>query len=220
MIPLRDDNRARRVPFVTWLLIAANVVVFIYQLLLPQNAASEFITRHGAIPYYISHGRYLDTIFSSMFLHGGILHLAGNMLYLYVFGDNIESVLGHLRYLLFYLLCGVLAFASHYIFAVTSPVPMIGASGAISGVLGAYLVRFPHARVSVLVPLFIWIWRIFEIPAALVLGLWFVMQVVNGALTPASEGGVAWMAHVGGFIAGVMLMRARQRRMPRSRPWA
>lgn len=220
MIPLRDDNRARRVPVVTWLLIAANVVVFIYQLLLTQNEASEFITRHGAIPYYISHGSHLDTIFSSMFLHGGVLHLAGNMLYLYVFGDNIESVLGHVRYLFFYLLCGVLAFASHYIFAVTSQVPMIGASGAISGVLGAYLIRFPHARVSVLVPLFIWIWRIFEIPAALVLGLWFVMQVINGALAPSSGGGVAWMAHVGGFIAGVMLMRARQRRMPRSRLWA
>ncbi len=210
MIPIRDDNRRHHFPVVTLTIIAANVVVFIYQSLLPLTQMSEFILHYGAVPYYISNGEHFYTIFTSMFLHGGILHLAGNMLYLYIFGDNIESVLGSFRYALFYLLCGVLAFASHFIFAMNAQIPMVGASGAISGVLGAYAVRFPRARVSVLVPLFIWIWRVFQVPAAVVLGFWFVMQLISGAFSSAASGGVAWLAHVGGFIAGVVLMRARQ----------
>lgn len=211
MIPIRDENARHHFPAVTILLIAANVIVYIYQILLPPTQMNEFILQYGAIPYYITHGTHLETIFTSMFMHGGFLHLGGNMLYLFIFGDNIESVLGSIRYLLFYLLCGVLAFASHYIFDLASQTPMIGASGAISGILGAYAVRFPHARVSVLVPIFIWIWRIFEIPAVWVLGFWFVMQLFSGVLGSAQSGGVAWLAHVGGFVAGFLLMYARKK---------
>ncbi len=192
-------------------LIAANVIVFIYQSLLPSLQVSEFILEYGAVPYYITNGSHLGTIFSSMFLHGGFMHLGGNMLYLFIFGDNIESVLGSLRYLLFYLLCGVAAFASHYLFDLSSQIPMIGASGAISGVLGAYAVRFPHAKVSVLLPLII-IWQVITVPAVLVLGFWFVMQLFSGATGSAQSGGVAWLAHVGGFVAGVLFMLVWKRR--------
>ena len=211
MIPIRDDNARHHFPVVTVSLIAANVIIFIYQSLLPSVQVTEFILEYGAVPYYITNGTHFGTIFSSMFLHGGILHLGGNMLYLFIFGDNIESVLGSLRYLLFYLLCGVAAFASHYLFDLSSQVPMIGASGAISGVLGAYAVRFPHARVSVLLPMII-IWQVITIPAVLVLGFWFVMQLFSGATGSAQSGWVAWLAHVGGFVAGVLFMLVWKRR--------
>ncbi|HNY93055.1 MAG TPA: rhomboid family intramembrane serine protease [bacterium] len=211
MIPIRDDNARHHFPVVTVTLIAANVIVFIYQSLLPSLQVSEFILEYGAVPYYITNGSHLGTIFSSMFLHGGFMHLGGNMLYLFIFGDNIESVLGSLRYLLFYLLCGVAAFASHYLFDLSSQIPMIGASGAISGVLGAYAVRFPHAKVSVLLPLII-IWQVITVPAVLVLGFWFVMQLFSGATGSAQSGGVAWLAHVGGFVAGVLFMLVWKRR--------
>ncbi|HOC89485.1 MAG TPA: rhomboid family intramembrane serine protease [bacterium] len=211
MIPIRDDNARHHFPVVTISLIAANVIIFIYQSLLPATQVGEFILDFGAVPYYITNGSHLGTIFSSMFLHGGLMHLGGNMLYLFIFGDNIESVLGSVRYLLFYLLCGVLAFASHYIIDLSSQIPMIGASGAISGVLGAYAVRFPHARVSVLLPLVI-IWQVITIPAVLVLGFWFVLQLFSGATGSAQSGGVAWLAHVGGFAAGVIFMLVWRRR--------
>jgi len=211
MIPIRDDNARHHFPVVTVTLIAANVIVFIYQSLLPSLQVSEFILEYGAVPYYITNGSHLGTVFSSMFLHGGFMHLGGNMLYLFIFGDNIESVLGSLRYLLFYLLCGVAAFASHYLFDLSSQIPMIGASGAISGVLGAYAVRFPHAKVSVLLPLII-IWQVITVPAVLVLGFWFVMQLFSGATGSAQSGGVAWLAHVGGFVAGVLFMLVWKRR--------
>ncbi len=211
MIPIRDDNARHHFPVVTISLIAANVIIFIYQSLLPATQVGEFILDFGAVPYYITNGSHLGTIFSSMFLHGGLMHLGGNMLYLFIFGDNIESVLGSVRYLLFYLLCGVLAFASHYIIDLSSQIPMIGASGAISGVLGAYAVRFPHARVSVLLPLVI-IWQVITIPAVLVLGFWFVLQLFSGATGSAQSGGVAWLAHVGGFAAGVIFMLIWRRR--------
>ncbi|HNS73245.1 MAG TPA: rhomboid family intramembrane serine protease [bacterium] len=211
MIPIRDDNARHHFPVVTISLIAANVIIFIYQSLLPATQVGEFILDFGAVPYYITNGSHLGTIFSSMFLHGGVMHLGGNMLYLFIFGDNIESVLGSVRYLLFYLLCGVLAFASHYIIDLSSQIPMIGASGAISGVLGAYAVRFPHARVSVLLPLVI-IWQVITIPAVLVLGFWFVLQLFSGATGSAQSGGVAWLAHVGGFAAGVIFMLVWRRR--------
>ncbi len=212
MIPIRDENARRHFPAVTIGLIAINVIVFIYQILLPGTRVDEFILHYGAIPLYIRSGVHLSTIFSSMFLHGSFLHIAGNMLYLWIFGDNIESVLGPFRYLLFYLVCGVCAFAAHFVFAMDSMTPMIGASGAISGVLGAYMVRFPRARVVVAVPIFLWIWRTFAIPAVWVLGFWFVMQIFSGASGSAQSGGVAWLAHVGGFVAGVVLMLTRNRR--------
>ncbi len=211
MIPIRDENARQHFPAVTLGLIAINVIVFIHQSLLSSVQLNEFIVQYGAVPYYISSGSHLATILTSMFLHGGVMHIAGNMLYLYIFGDNIESVMGPVRYLFFYLACGFFAFAAHYIFDLQSMTPMIGASGAISGVLGAYAVRFPRARVTVLVPLFIWIWRMFEIPAVLVLGLWFVMQLFSGAIGSAQSGGVAWLAHVGGFLAGIVWMVAWRR---------
>lgn len=212
MIPLRDDNPRHHFPVVTLILIGINCAVYIYQIFLPTIQVTEMVMLYGAIPSSISSGQDWHTILTSMFLHGGFLHLAGNMLYLYIFGDNIESVFGSVRFLIFYLLCGMLAFASHYVFAMDSAIPMIGASGAISGVLGAYALKFPHARVMVLVPLFIWIWRVFAIPAALVLGFWFVMQLSSAFFASSSGGGVAWLAHVGGFVAGLMLMRAYQKR--------
>ncbi len=211
MIPLRDENPRRRFPFITYGIILTNVAIFIYQLTLSTEANHLFVMTYGAIPEQISQGHQLYTIFSSMFLHGSLFHIFGNMLYLYIFGDNIESVLGHFRFLIFYVVCGSLAFFSHYIFMPFSPLPMIGASGAISGVLGAYARRFPRARVTVLVPLFIWIWRIFQIPAVLVLGFWFIMQLMSG-FTAGAGSGVAWFAHIGGFIAGIMLIKTFDRR--------
>jgi len=205
MIPLRDENPSEGVPYVTIGLILSNVAVFFYQLLMTPQQANAFVMEYGAVPASVSHGQYLYAILTSMFLHGGLMHLGGNMLYLYIFGDNIESLCGHFRFILFYLVCGVFAFTSHYIFMPESTMPMIGASGAISGILGAYARRFPRARVAVLVPLFIWIWRVFHIPAILVLGFWFIMQVMSGF--SGAQGGVAWFAHVGGFIAGIVLIR-------------
>lgn len=208
MIPLKDDNPHISRPVVTYALIAINVLVFLRQLTLAPGLSEEFVFTWGAIPASITQGQQLQTIFTSMFLHGGFMHLAGNMLYLFIFGDNVETLCGHVRFLLFYLICGVLAFASHYVFATTSEIPMIGASGAISGVLGAYALRFPRAHVHVLIPIFFWIYRIFKIPAVIVLGIWFFMQVFSGVTTSPAGGGVAWFAHVGGFLAGLLLISA------------
>jgi len=206
MIPIRDENPSRLFPFVTIAIIAANVLVFLYQFTLPADAQVQFVYAYGAVPNTIIHGQNLSSIFTSMFLHGGILHVLGNMLYLWIFGDNIEGICGHFRFILFYLLVGVIAFASHFAFSPFSQVPMIGASGAISGILGAYAIRFPRARVHVLIPLlpFIWLWRTFRVPAFLVLGFWFAMQLLNVFL--GGGGGVAWLAHIGGFIAGLLLI--------------
>ncbi len=209
MIPLRDENPRRLWPIFTTVIIGANVAVFIYQMTLSQDSQLTFLYTYGAVPDVIIHGRNLRAVFTSMFLHGGVMHLLGNMLYLWIFGDNIESICGHFRFLLFYLLCGVIAFFSHFIFDPFSQVPMIGASGAISGVLGAYALRFPRARVHVLIPLFpiIWLWRVIAVPAALALGFWFLMQLFN-VLVVGGGGGVAWLAHIGGFIAGMLLIKS------------
>jgi len=208
MIPLKDDNPHISRPVVTYALIAINVLVFLRQITLAPGLIEEFVFTWGAVPARITQGQQLQTIFTSMFLHGGFMHLAGNMLYLFIFGDNVEALCGHVRFLLFYLICGVLAFASHYVFAPASEIPMIGASGAISDVLGAYALRFPRAHVYVLIPIFFWIYRIFKIPAAIVLGVWFLMQVFSGVATTPAGGGVAWFAHVGGFLAGLLLISA------------
>ena len=228
MIPIKDNIPSRTVPVVLYALILLNAYIFYQELTVSDDDMEMLLEQFGLVPADFLNGwkvspwspaLYIPFV-TNLFFHGGWLHIIGNMWYLRIFGDNIEDRLGHGSFLLFYLLCGVAANAAQIFVEPAGDVPTIGASGAISGVLGAYLIRFPQARVSVLVPLFIWIWRVFEIPAALVLGLWFVMQVINGALAPSSGGGVAWMAHVGGFIAGVMLMRARQRRTPRLWPWA
>jgi membrane associated rhomboid family serine protease len=204
MIPIRDDNPAYSPPIVTVALIAANVAVFILQFLQPPELQAQSVHTWGAIPARLLRGgdpaAWL-TVFSSMFMHGGIVHLAGNMLYLWIFGNNIEDKLGHLKYLIFYLLCGVAAALGQTLIDPSSEVPMIGASGAISGVLGAYILLFPRANVMVLI-IFVFI-RFIAVPAYVVLGLWFVMQLSGILGASSSGGGVAFMAHVGGFIFGL-----------------
>ncbi len=207
MIPLKDDNPRTAFPLVNTLLIIANVLVFIHQITLSQNDGQAFIDTYGAIPQIIMQGDKMEGLFSSMFLHGGFFHLFGNMLYLFIFGDNIENLLGSIRYLFFYVLCGVGAALAHILTQPDSAIPMVGASGAISGVLGAYAVSFPRARVLVLLPI-IFI-ATFRVPAFLVLGQWFVLQLFAGVSTigAAEGGGVAWFAHIGGFIIGIILLR-------------
>ncbi|MBN1481782.1 rhomboid family intramembrane serine protease [candidate division KSB1 bacterium] len=212
MIPIHDDNPRKLFPFITIAIIVMNVGIFIYQLFLTRENYLAFLYNFGAIPDLIIHGERLQTILTSMFLHGGMLHLLGNMLYLWIFGDNIEGICGHIRFVLFYLICGLAAFFSHFIMGPFSNIPMVGASGAISGILGAYAVRFPQTRVRVLLPLFpfLWLWRTISLPAIFVLGFWFVMQILNALFSGGS--GVAWFAHVGGFIAGVLLIRKFEKR--------
>lgn len=216
MIPLRDKNPTKHFPIVNILLIAINIFAFVYQLTLgPQ--LEEFLFHYGLIPNTIAQTIRQGALnplaflafFTSLFLHGGWLHLGGNMLYLWIFGDNVEDKLGHIRYLVFYLLCGIAASALHVYIQPHSAVPTIGASGAISGVLGAYIVMFPRARVLTLIPIFIFI-QIAEIPAYFLLGFWFVLQFFNGVLSlgyeTAGMGGVAWWAHIGGFVCGLILV--------------
>jgi membrane associated rhomboid family serine protease len=216
VIPLKDRNPTRRVPVVTITLIAVNAAVFLYEISLGEGLAL-FLQRFGAVPASIVHSLNpgglvpgaLLPILTSMFVHGGWLHLIGNMLYLWVFGDNVEDKLGRPRFLVFYLLCGFTASSLHVVVDPTSATPMVGASGAISGVLGAYLLMFPGARVVTLIPIFVFL-QVAELPALVVLGFWFVMQFFNGVLSLGFEaggmGGVAWWAHVGGFAAGLLFV--------------
>jgi membrane associated rhomboid family serine protease len=202
MIPLRDTVPSSRVPVVNYLLILANVLVFLYEVTLGRHLEA-FIFAHGLVPRDFT----LSTLMTSMFLHGGWLHLVGNMLYLYIFGDNVEDRLGHGRYLAFYLLCGIAAGATQAITSPHSGLPMVGASGAIAGVSGAYLLFFPRARVVTLVPIFIFL-QVVEVPAVFFLLLWFLWQLLSGVATlgdRAGVGGVAFWAHVGGFLAGMIL---------------
>jgi membrane associated rhomboid family serine protease len=217
MIPLKDTVQARSFPIVNWILIAANILAFLFELSFGPDI-ERFVTAVGLIPARLlalpSLGQVL-TIFTSMFLHGGWLHLISNLLALYIFGDNVEDRVGHGRYLVFYLLCGVIAALTHIAFNASSPVPTIGASGAISGVLGAYFILYPRARVTTLIPLFILPWFV-EIPAVFYLGFWFLSQLFNGALSVVSGaqmyGGVAFWAHIGGFLAGLLLINLFQQR--------
>jgi membrane associated rhomboid family serine protease len=200
MIPLRDIIPSRTTPYVTISLISLNVLVFLYELSLGR-AVDAFTLYFGLVPAAFS----WVTVFTSMFLHGGLLHVAGNMLYLWIFGDNVEDRMGHGRFLVFYLLCGVAAALAQTIAAPDSVVPMVGASGAIAGVMGAYFVLYPHSRVLTLIP---WIFlQIVELPAIVLLGFWFVMQLFSAgtiAMTTTTHGGgVAFAAHVVGFVAGV-----------------
>ena len=212
MIPIRDTIPSSRVPAVTYLLIAANLGLFFYEVSLGENLP-PFLERHALIPARFLGGplsfREILTPMTAMFLHAGWFHVLGNMLYLYIFGDNVEDTLGHGRFLLFYLACGVASFAVQIGFQPVSSVPNIGASGAIAGVLGAYFFLFPRARVVTLLPLFIF-FTVIEIPAVVFLGLWFLLQFLSGTVSlgrEASTGGVAWWAHVGGFIAGIVLLK-------------
>jgi membrane associated rhomboid family serine protease len=218
MIPLKDMTPRRSLPVVTLLLIAVNVVAFMHQISLPPSAGEAFIKTYGLVPAKIqlalagrhyTLGQALVPLFTCMFLHGGVLHILGNMWFLWIFGGNVEDRLGSVAYLFFYLFCGIGSGVVQAAFSWGSHVPSIGASGAISGVLGAYIVIFPGSRILTLVPLFI-IWFTVRIPAVIFIGLWFVAQFLSGlgslgATTEAAAGGVAWWAHVGGFLLGMFL---------------
>jgi membrane associated rhomboid family serine protease len=202
LIPLRDIIPSRTTPVVTIALIAINVLVFLFELSLGR-AVDAFTLYWGLVPAAFS----WVTVFTSMFLHGGVLHVAGNMLYLWIFGDNVEDRMGHGRFLVFYLLCGVAAALAQTITAPDSVVPMVGASGAIAGVMGAYFVLYPKSRIVTLIPLFFF-FQVIEVPAILFLGIWFLMQFISGlgsivTVTGQSAGGVAVWAHVAGFVAGI-----------------
>lgn len=207
MFPIRDHNPSTRTPYVTLILIALNVVIFAsyFGVLSDARAATRFFLTWGLVPAAFSEGHGLANILTSMFLHGGIMHLAGNMLFLWVFGDNLEDELGHLPFLGFYLISGIGAGLAQVLSDPASPVPMVGASGAIAGVLGGYLLLYPKARVDVLFIIVI-IFKVIPIPAGLVLTVWFAMQVFSGASTPAGSGGVAYWAHAGGFLVGLGVM--------------
>ncbi len=206
MIPLRDSQPSRSTPWITIAIIAVNVSVFLYQATLDPFSQNYFIMTYGMIPDRL----VPSTLFSSMFLHGGWLHLIGNMWFLWIYGDNVEDVLGRSRYLTFYLLCGLVAALTHLLFNADSRVPTVGASGAIAGVMGGYLLKFPHSRIVTLVPIIVFFTTI-EVPAFLILIYWFVIQVFSGigsvGESHLSQGGVAWFAHVGGFVAGLALIK-------------
>lgn len=210
MLPLQDTIQSRSLPIVNWTLIVLNVLAFM-NLVALEAQAEAYVAVLGLVPArFLGQFSMLElvTLFTSMFLHGGWAHLFSNMWALYIFGDNVEDRMGSGRYLLFYLLCGLLAAVVHIGFNPASRIPTIGASGAISGVLAAYLLFFPSARVITLVPLFFLPWFV-EIPAVLYIGFWFISQLFNGLLSIVTEmqafGGVAWWAHIGGFIAGLVL---------------
>jgi membrane associated rhomboid family serine protease len=204
MFPVRDHNPSGRTPYVTYALVASNVLIFLgYWSLLSQPAAlSRFYFDWAFIPARLTSGENLSGLVTSMFLHGGVMHLLGNMLFLYIFGDNLEDEMGHFGFAAFYLVSGVVATLAQYISEPNSPVAVIGASGAIAGVMGGYLLLYPKAKVDVLFIIVIF-FRIIPIPAWIVLMVWFGMQVFSGV--SASDGGVAYWAHIGGFIAGFIL---------------
>jgi membrane associated rhomboid family serine protease len=231
VFPLKDNIPSQRRPIVTVALITACILVYFWQASLAPQAGAYAVYGYGFIPAVLFGDAELPaelaavppaaTLLTSMFLHGGLMHLAGNMLYLWVFGNNIEDSLGHARFLIFYLLCGVAAAFAQALPDPASEIPMIGASGAISGVLGAYLILFPHARVHVIIPFgFMFL---HTIRAGWLLGLWLVFQLLSGVFSDSSQGGVAFWAHVGGFVAGmalILVMRDRRRRLwpgPRAR---
>jgi membrane associated rhomboid family serine protease len=227
MFPLHDDIPSRRTPWVMYVLIAANALVFLFTLSLSQRQLVRFYSAFGVVPAEFAGpgGGFQPepvgflTLFTSMFLHGGLLHIVVNLWYLWIFGNNIEDRMGHARFLVFYLLGGVSAGIAHIALNWGSQVPSIGASGAIAAVLGAYLVLFPRARILTLVPVFfIWVVRL---PALLVLGMWFVLQLISGVGSFGAEAGVAYWAHIGGFVFGLLAVHffAQRRSAPRYRDW-
>jgi membrane associated rhomboid family serine protease len=229
MIPISDRNPTRNFPLVNLLLISINIIVFLLELTMRTRVLDQFIMSWGAVPknIWFAIAQPLQTpptvwvtLVTSQFLHGGWAHIVGNMLYLWVFGDNIEEILGSFTYLFFYLASGIAAAMTHVIVEGPSPIPTIGASGAIAGVLGAYLLLYPTKSVSILIPLFFFFWTI-DLPALVVIGWWFVQQFFYGvaALSSTAASGIAYWAHIGGFGAGLILIlpflgRARRRRQP------
>src|SRR5689334_5546543 len=217
MIPLRDVIPSRTTPYITVTIIVLNALAWFYEVSLPSRQLNAFLYVYGVVPAAFS----LPTLITSMFLHGGWMHVIGNMWYLWIFGDNVEDRLGHAGYIVFYLLCGIIAAFGQIAADPNSTLPTIGASGAIAGVMGAYFVLYPKSRVLTLVPLILW-WQIFELPAIALLGFWFLMQLFSAgeiAVTASSHGGggVAFMAHVAGFVFGGVSMLVL-RRQP-TRPW-
>lgn len=209
MIPLGDENPTRIMPIVTWALIVTNVVVFLWQMFLSPRAYDQLIRAAGFVPLAVINQRTYYMFLTSMFLHGGILHLAGNMLYLYVFGDNVEDLCGHIPYLAFYLACGFAGSLFQLVSDWGSTIPSIGASGAISGLLGAYVYLFPNARIRTAVTLGIFI-RMVRVPAYFLIGFWFLYQITLGLLS--ADASVAYWAHIGGFLGGLVLARVFVRR--------
>ncbi len=223
LLPLKDENPTISLPFLTILIIITNIFIFLYQQSLPWAEGHRFLLKWGAVPYQIVHGEVIHgplsipaplTIFSSMFLHGGFWHLGGNMLYLWIFGNNIEDALGHARFLIFYLLTGAIAALTQIFSDPSSPLPMVGASGAVSGILGAYLILYPGARILTLLFLFPFI-RLIRLPALLVLTFWFFFQLLGLGMGKVSN--VAFAAHIGGFISGLLLIKILAPLRPKKR---
>jgi membrane associated rhomboid family serine protease len=217
MIPIRDTIRAETYPIVNSLIIAVNVLFFFVEMSQGQ-ALNKFIYIYGLVPAryaipeisaYFTTGQQVISFLTFMFLHGGFVHLLGNMWSLYIFGDNVEDRLGHLRYLMFYLLCGLASGVSHLVLNWDSKIPTIGASGAIAGVMGAYFILYPRAKVLTLVPIFFF-FQFFELPAFFFLGIWFLFQFLSAAGASAEAGGIAWWAHIGGFVFGIVFLKLFQ----------
>jgi rhomboid family protein len=226
MIPLRVDIFRSRVAISNALLIVVNVLAFLYELTLSPRSGRALMYTFGLVPSHeqllfarhgITFGQAIVPMFTSMFLHGGWMHLLGNMLFLWVFGGSVEEALGHFQYLIFYFVCGVGSAAVHTVFNWGSKVPTIGASGAISGIMGAFIVLFPRSRVTTLIPLLLLFFTV-RIPAYLMLGYWFFLQFFSGiaSLGMGDQGGVAWWAHVGGFILGALLVVGERPKMRRA----
>lgn len=221
MIPISDDNPSSSRPVITVGLIIACVAVFLWQVSLDAEAALRAVYALGMIPAVLFGTASLSqelsmvppgaTVLTSMFLHGSLMHLLGNMLYLWIFGDNVEDAMGVPRFVVFYLLCGVAAAMTQALAAPAAEIPMIGASGAVSGVLGAYILLYPHARIRIVIPVGFYPY-ITHVPAMLALGLWMGIQILSSLLTPADQGGTAWFAHIGGFLAGMLLIPLFRRR--------
>jgi membrane associated rhomboid family serine protease len=229
MIPLRDTVPSSSFPAVTLGLIVVNSLIFLYQINLGPNE-ERFLLQYGFVPAVYLHTSLAEPfnflarfgpMFSSMFLHGGWFHLIGNMWILWIFGDNVEDRLGKIRFFLYYVVSGLAAVYLHYLTERTSGLPVIGASGAIAGVMGGYFVLFPHARILTLLPIFIFI-QIVTVPAVVFLALWFLGQFLSGVVTSSVQmhGGVAWWAHVGGFVAGALLIFPLRRSSSQQRPWS
>ena len=218
MFPIRDDVPSRSFPFVTVGIIIVNAIVFLFEISLGRLELRLLMDTYGFVPYKVTAygaGYSLTArevflpAFTAIFLHGGWMHLIGNMWYLWIFGDNVEDRLGHLRFLIFYIMCGLIGNLGHYVFNHASQMPAIGASGAIAGVLGAYVISYPAARILVLVPLFFFL-QFIELPAVIVLGFWFVIQFFQGVgalLAPRWLAGVAWWAHIAGFTGGILIFK-------------
>ncbi len=209
-IPLRDENPTRTTPYVNYALVLANALVFLYELTLPHRAQLALASVYGTVPSRFAHvltghghmEAALIPLFTSMFLHAGLAHLLGNMLFLWIFGDNVEEFFGHFGYLIFYIFCGIASGLAHIAFNLHSSLPAVGASGAISGVLGAYILLYPTNRILTLVLIFL-----VPIPAFIILGYWFILQFAAGisSFGAAATGGVAWWAHIGGFLVGLLI---------------